>query len=78
MTTNDKRLNFTALAGHSGDVYDTSLPYFGRNWGDHPDLRSYDGRSQSQSVAPMGKKSDSRFDRRYQDNISLDGSLRTQ
>lgn len=91
MSTQDKRLNFTALGaqgeptgtagGSVGDGAAGGGGFFGRSWGDHPDLHSFDGRSQASAPTHSGgggKKGapDSRFDPRYQDTASQDGSLR--
>ena len=87
MTTDDKRLHFTALAGggsvhrplnnpsdypdlrnnnsnnnysntysNNNEYYDeSSAPlFFGRAWGEHPDLHSHDGMSYNSQAASMG------------------------
>ncbi len=87
MSSTDKRLNFTALGGHGGEGVAGPMEapnlYFGRQWGEHPDMRSFDGRSQaSSSVALSSRRADSRFDPRYQhqfpDAASVDGSIQSQ
>ena len=65
--------------------------YFARQWGSHPDIHSFDLRSQNSSAAysentnknnnnnsNKSKGSDSRFDSRYNDVVSQDGSINTQ
>lgn len=110
ISTSDKRLTFTALGQQGFNALDHTEParndhtaYYANKWGNHPDMQSYDIRSQTSSTAfsatdlysanggggfsrssgksRMGSSHggqpyppDSRFDPRYQDLISQDGS----
>jgi regulator of nonsense transcripts 1 len=109
ISTSDKRLTFTALGQQGFNALDHTEParndhtaYYANKWGNHPDMQSYDIRSQTSSTAfsatdlysansgagfsrgsgksRMGSHgghhyaADSRYDPRYQDLISQDGS----
>jgi hypothetical protein len=61
--------------------------YYARAWGSHPDMHSFDLRSQTSTTVEAarggkggsGKQADSRYDNRYQhDTISQDGSVRLE
>lgn len=59
--------------------------YYGRSWGDHPDMHAFDLHSQASALGGGGgggggRKGgqDSRFDSRYADTASQDDSLRSQ
>lgn len=64
---------------HSNPTGDTA--YYARAWGSHPDMHSFDLRSQASTTADVahknerrGKHGDSRYDNRYQhDTISQEG-----
>ncbi len=97
ISSNDKRLTFTALGSQALglDVFDplapgnsTSGTYYAKNWGDHPDIQSFDLRSQNSSMAhsetmtasstnkhvARGNQGDSRHNPIYQQDPSGTGS----
>lgn len=97
ISSNDKRLTFTALGSQALglDVFDPLAPgnsssgtYYAKNWGDHPDIQSFDLRSQNSSMAhteamtaastnkhqPRGHQSDSRHNPIYQQDAMGSGN----
>ena len=76
MSTNDKRLNFTALAGGAQQEADMSTSYFRRTWGGHPDMQ-YESNEHMSSTHYANKRLDSRYDDRYSETQSQAGSINT-